>query len=194
LPYSLDKFPHLFGKFKKDIANISVRNLLNEPEKDEMPFPHKDELFLPGMMGFVKSNNSIEFVPTLEDFKFTEEEFARLENYNQREGVDYYPLVGGEDAANKRLNEYLWEKNIVSRHLYSAVSFHFNGDSSPKITPWTSIGCISPRKIFLEIIEYEAMHKRGENKSKDPNSPEPAECFKRDALERLLRVLGFEAS
>ena len=172
LPYSLDKFPHLFGKFKKDIANISIRELLDPPALDEMPFPSKDNLFAPGIIDFIKSNLSIDYVPSLHDFLFKDEDFRILEKYDQRTGRDYFPFKGGEDSGNQRLNEYLWEKDIVLKHHYSKTSFFVNGDFASKLTPWTSIGAISPRKVFMEILKYETKN----------GSSEQTEWFKREML------------
>ena len=172
LPYSLDKFPHLFGKFKKDIANISIRELLDPPALDEIPFPSKENLFAPGIIDFVKSKNNIDYVPNLDDFLFKSEDFKILEKYDQRIGRDLFVFKGGEKSANERLNEYLWEKDIVSKHHYSKTSFFVNGDFAPKLTPWTSIGAISPRKVFMEILKYE--QKNG--------SSEQSEWFKREML------------
>ncbi|CAI2385650.1 unnamed protein product [Moneuplotes crassus] len=68
--------------------------------------------------------------------------------------------------------EYLWDKDIISRHHYSKTSFFMNGDCSPKLTAWTAIGAISPRRVFLEILKYE--NKNG--------SSEQTECVKREML------------
>ena len=169
LPYGLDKFPHLFGKFKKDIANISIRRLLEEPKDGEMPFPDRSQVFREDLE---EQEEMVDYIPDLEDFKFSDEEFAYIKNYDKRTGKDHFLFKGGEDYGNKVLNDYIWEKETVSKYFYSHVSFFINGDFAPKLTPWTSVGAISPRKIFLEILKYE--NKKGNS--------EQTEWFKREML------------
>ena len=162
LPYELEKFPHLFGKFKKDVANIGIRKLLEPPKKGEMEFPES----------VIEDWEDNDYVPKLEEFEYGEEEWEYLKRYDKREGKDHFLFKGGEDYGNQVLKEYIWDKDVVSKYHYAHVSFYINGDFAPKFTPWTSVGALSPRKVFLEILKYEEVK----------GNSEQSEWFKREML------------
>ncbi|GJD10302.1 Cryptochrome DASH [Galdieria sulphuraria] len=60
-----------------------------------------------------------------------------------------YPFRGGEDSAKERLTDYFVKKNglqlIADLENYSGVM-----DSSTKLSPWISIGCVSVRQVYWE--------------------------------------------
>ncbi len=61
---------------------------------------------------------------------------------------------GGETAALKRLNEFIWKTDSVQNYKESRNGLLELNDSS-KFSPWLSQGCLSPRKIYSELKTYE---------------------------------------
>lgn len=63
-------------------------------------------------------------------------------------------MIGGEDAALKRLNEFVWETQSI--RTYKETRDQLTGlNFSSKFSAWLSQGCISPRRIFSEIKRFE---------------------------------------
>lgn len=63
-------------------------------------------------------------------------------------------LLGGEDAAQQRLTEFIWETQSI--RTYKATRDQLTGlNFSSKFSAWLSQGCISPRRIYSEIKRYE---------------------------------------
>ena len=75
---------------------------------------------------------------------------------------DVMNLVGGETAALQRLQEYIWDKELI--HSYKLTRNGMLGkDYSSKFSVYLSLGCISPRTIYQEIKKAEDL--RGANES-----------------------------
>lgn len=63
-------------------------------------------------------------------------------------------LLGGEDAAQQRLAEFIWESHSI--RTYKETRDQLIGlNFSSKFSAWLSQGCISPRRIYSEIKRYE---------------------------------------
>lgn len=63
-------------------------------------------------------------------------------------------MIGGEDAAQQRLTEFIWETQSI--RTYKATRDQLTGlNFSSKFSAWLSQGCISPRRIFSEIKRFE---------------------------------------
>lgn len=63
-------------------------------------------------------------------------------------------LLGGEDAAQERLAEFIWESHSI--RTYKETRDQLTGlNFSSKFSAWLSQGCISPRRIYSEIKRYE---------------------------------------
>ncbi|MFM7595835.1 MAG: DASH family cryptochrome [Flavobacteriales bacterium] len=63
-------------------------------------------------------------------------------------------LLGGEDAAQLRLAEFIWESHSI--RTYKETRDQLTGlNFSSKCSAWLSQGCISPRRIYSEIKRYE---------------------------------------
>ncbi len=63
-------------------------------------------------------------------------------------------MIGGEDAAQQRLVEFIWESHAI--RTYKETRDQLTGlNFSSKCSAWLSQGCISPRRIYSEIKRYE---------------------------------------
>jgi len=93
------------------------------------------------------------------DFKFSAEEVKQAEKGDKR---TCYPFKGGEGAALKRLEEYLFERKAVGH--YSATRNNLIGANySSKLSPWLANGTLSARKVYHETKRFEKEEKKNES-------------------------------
>ncbi|MDI9864745.1 DASH family cryptochrome [Flectobacillus sp. DC10W] len=125
LPFDIDQLPDVFTQFRNRVEkSCKVRSCFDTPYA---------LLF--------KTNVSIGTMPTAES----------LLGYTSDATTHY---VGGEDAANQRLKEYIWEQDLLK--VYKETRNEMLGmDFSSKFSVWLANGCISPRHIYQQAQEYE---------------------------------------
>ncbi|MCC5930564.1 MAG: DASH family cryptochrome [Cyclobacteriaceae bacterium] len=68
------------------------------------------------------------------------------------QGNNFY--AGGESNGLKRLQYYLWESDLLKNYKETRNGL-LGWDYSSKFSPWLALGCLSPRRIFYEIKNYE---------------------------------------
>ncbi|MFC2187520.1 DASH family cryptochrome [Fulvivirgaceae bacterium LMO-SS25] len=73
-----------------------------------------------------------------------------------------FPFAGGEKTALERVKYYLWESNLITEYKETRNGL-IGTDYSSKLSPWLSLGCISPRYIYFEIIRYEKERKKNQS-------------------------------
>lgn len=81
--------------------------------------------------------------PEVFDLSFSEESSKAFVEFN-----------GGESNGLERLNEYIWEKDKLREYKETRNGL-LGEDYSSKFSPWLAHGCISPRRIYEEVKEYE---------------------------------------
>lgn len=129
LPFPVKDIPDTFAVFKKRIERDShVRACFDAPAT--IPFPEDLQAGT---------------VPTLEELGFTE---PKADNRAVLE------FKGGEKAGLERLHEYIWEKELIKNYKNTRNGL-LGADYSSKLSPWLSLGCLSPRKVYHEIKAYE---------------------------------------
>lgn len=62
-------------------------------------------------------------------------------------------FIGGETEALKRLQKYFFNNSQASISKVKTGSVYT--DCSSKLSPWLSVGCISPRQVYWEVIKHE---------------------------------------
>jgi deoxyribodipyrimidine photo-lyase len=130
LPYPIKNLPDVFTDFRKEAEKtVKARASFATPARILVP-PDVDT----GEM------------PTLEDLGLTEGET------DTRRSVLAYR--GGENEGLKRLDDYLWQKNLLKTYKETRNGM-LGGDYSSKFSAWLALGCLSPRKIYEEIRLYE---------------------------------------
>jgi deoxyribodipyrimidine photo-lyase len=69
---------------------------------------------------------------------------------------NHYPeLFGGETRALAQLKYYLWETDLIS--TYKETRNGLDGwEFSSKLSAWLAQGCISPKRIYYELSQYES--------------------------------------
>lgn len=129
LPFSLDKIPELFTKFRQAVENnVTVKEPMFSPKK------------LPALPDIEMGN-----LPILSDFGL------ELPDFDSRSVLRF---KGGETAAIERLNHYFWQKNCL-KHYKETRNGMLGADYSSKFSPWLALGCISARFIYQQVQEYE---------------------------------------
>eukprot|EP00928_Gymnodinium_smaydae_P002568 TRINITY_DN10920_c0_g1_i1.p1 TRINITY_DN10920_c0_g1~~TRINITY_DN10920_c0_g1_i1.p1 ORF type:complete len:536 (+),score=99.06 TRINITY_DN10920_c0_g1_i1:172-1779(+) len=146
--------PLMFTQFKNRAESRGrIREPLNAPQKlpgllQPEAIAQKDELA-----------SAFKFLPTLEQLGYTAAEAAAAQEDDPR-GV--MPFEGGEDAALHRLKSWMFDSDRLKEYFEIRNGMLGEGYSS-KLSPWLALGCISPRRIWLEAQRYE--RERVKNKS-----------------------------
>ncbi len=129
LPFPIKDIPDLFSKFRKKVEREGTVRAVFES-------PQKIE---------IPQHLEQSSLPTLVDLGFEDSEVS----------ID---VNGGETEGLKRLEEYIWETDYLKNYKQrrNLLSGLYN---SSRLSPWLSLGCLSPRKVYWELKNYE--RKRG---------------------------------
>jgi len=128
LPFPVTHSPDTFTSFRKEVEKfVRVRVPLAAPNK----LPALDDSLDIGVM------------PSLAEIG-GEVDSVRVNAFN-----------GGETAALKQLNYYLWESDHISQYKKTRNEM-LGWDFSSKMSPYLAQGCISPKMIYAELKRYEA--------------------------------------
>lgn len=130
LPFSIPRMPDVFADFRKKIERES---------KVELPLESPSSISFP-------SGIEVGELPALSDL--TSETYFHDDR-------DLNNFIGGETQALKHLHDYVWVNQDV-RHYHDTRNGLLGKNFSSKLSPWLSLGCISPRKIYSEIKAFES--------------------------------------
>jgi deoxyribodipyrimidine photo-lyase len=64
------------------------------------------------------------------------------------------PFEGGETRGRERVQTYLWERDKLRTYKETRNGL-LGADYSSKLSPWLSLGCLSPRWVHAEAERYE---------------------------------------
>lgn len=84
-------------------------------------------------------------IPTLESLGFVSVE------PDERAAIQH---VGGETAALARLDAYFWKRDKIRTYKYTRNGL-LGEDYSSKFSAWLAYGCLSPRRIYWQLRQYE---------------------------------------
>jgi deoxyribodipyrimidine photo-lyase len=129
LPFPVKRIPELFTDFRKSIEREStVRSCIDTPQiiSPITPIPFTQ-------------------LPCLQHLGLTEIAVDKRTVLN---------FKGGENEGLARLEDYLWTKNLLKNYKGTRNEM-LGANYSTKFSAWLAIGCISPRKIYEEVIRYE---------------------------------------
>ena len=148
LPFKIENLPHVFTDFRRKVENpkLIVRPLLKLS-------PNEKKLISSRVVNLIQDENALGKTPDLKVLGYTDEEISEMmENLKDPRSVLHFK--GGEDEALARLNDYLWTQDRLK--TYKETRNGLVGEAySSKLSPWLSLGCISPRKIYHEVKRYE---------------------------------------
>jgi deoxyribodipyrimidine photo-lyase len=136
LPFPVGKTPDIYTKFRKEIENIvPVRPLFPTPT-------HLKKYSYPS-----------DSLPTLADIGI------KTPPFDSRACMVF---EGGETAGLRRLNEYFWQKDLLKTYKETRNGL-IGADYSSKFSPWLSLGCLSPRYIYEQVMLYEQQRVKNES-------------------------------
>jgi len=142
LPYNeLKQVPDVFTPFRKKMEDrCGVRELLPIPKKGDLPF--------------IGKNFGEEHAEALARLPSLPELSAELPLELQQEARRVLHFQEGERAAPARLKHYVWDTDSIARYFETR-----NGmlvvDYSTKLSPWLSLGSLSPCQVFWEVKRYQ---------------------------------------
>ena len=129
LPFPIKDIPDTFTIFRKKIEKESAI-------RAEYPMPE-----------------NIAFIPVIDEGRIPDLKELGISNI-RKNPASCIPFEGGEKAALSRLNHYIWETESIlsykeTRNALTGVNF------SSGLSPYLSLGCISPRRVYHEIKKFE---------------------------------------
>lgn len=142
LPFHIEDLPDVYAKFRHTVqTRCQVRRPLDAPKR----FPS-----LPSHIGtHPTAACPVGQVPTLKQLGLSDP----AETTSGSVGPTLPGFNGGESEALQRLAEYVQEcDNNANSHSFISVDTDF----SCKISPWLSLGCVSPRKIYADLGQTHA--------------------------------------
>ena len=85
------------------------------------------------------------------------------QSHGESEREAYYSrLVGGETAAQRQVDYYLWENDLLAS--YKETRNGLDGwDFSSKLSAWLAHGCISPTTVLASINDYESQRTKNDS-------------------------------
>ncbi|CAE7601480.1 unnamed protein product [Symbiodinium sp. CCMP2456] len=135
----VNEVPTSFQDKRKDKSHMGVRPCLPDLTPGALPLPEAGA----GL------DFDMVFEPEWEDLPFEKP----VEEPEVPEAAAHQ-FEGGEIAALGRLQYYLFETDLVANYFETRNGM-LGSDYSTKFAPWLAFGCLSPRKIFEQIREYE---------------------------------------
>ncbi|MFN3194070.1 MAG: DASH family cryptochrome [Aureliella sp.] len=137
LPFAVQDLPETFSQFRKEV------------ESDFLVARPVDVEFDPDCSPVQASLPISEGARAIEDLSV----FAKLDcTHDRRAALEFQ---GGENQAWKRLQFYIWDKDLLRSYKITRNGM-LGGDYSSKLSPWLAHGCISPRQIYAEVQRYES--------------------------------------
>ncbi len=128
LPFDLHDLPGVFTQFRQRVERgATVRAPVDAPVKLSTP------AIDPGAL------------PTLASLGLSEP---------PSDSRVLFRASGGEVAARERLQHYVWNADRL-RIYKDTRNGMLSVDDSTKLSPWLSMGCISPRRVWSEVQRYE---------------------------------------
>ncbi len=138
LPFPVAQLPDVFTQFRKKVEQRSTIYAPLPAPKRLPPFP---TAIAPGDL------------PTWEDLGLS----APVPDHRAS-----LRFIGGESAGLARLHYYIWEADRL-RVYKETRNGMLRADDSSKFSPWLALGCLSPRRIYQAVQDYEAERVKNES-------------------------------
>lgn len=131
LPFSIEEMPDVFSPFRR---KIEKSNFIRRPQSAPISFPVKVSHF--------------DYESAIQALLVNADQGSHLSPLGQE------MLVGGEDNANKQLDYYLFDTDLIA--TYKETRNQLDGwDFSSKLSAWLANGSISPATVAEKIHRYE---------------------------------------
>jgi len=130
LPWALPDVPRVFTDFRRRVEhNVRVRAPLAPPRR--LTAPEVDP-------GVIPSLHALSLTEPIDDPR------------------TLFRPDGGEANAHARLEHYLFATDRVRTYRETRNGMLAVDDSS-KLSPWLAMGCLSPRRVWAEVMRYESL-------------------------------------
>ncbi|MBW4485093.1 MAG: DASH family cryptochrome [Tildeniella torsiva UHER 1998/13D] len=137
LPFAINRLPEVFTQFRKQVEQRSTVDVT-------LPTPTK----LPPL-----PQVNLGTMPTLEDFGL------EAANADSRAVLTF---EGGETFGLARLNHYVWEADCLKTYKQTRNGM-VGADYSSKLSAWLALGCLSPRRAYETVQQYETERIRNDS-------------------------------
>lgn len=129
IPYATDRIPAVFTTFRKGVEHKGrIRTPMATPEQ----FPSLPAID-PGPIPCLKALG-ISPPPV--------------------EVQSAWPFAGGETEGLRRLKHFIWESESILSYKTTRNGM-LGADYASKLSPWLALGCLSPRRVWQEIKQFE---------------------------------------
>lgn len=129
LPMPAPAMPEIFTAFRKRVEiDANVRKLIETPERVPCP-PIEAPGEIPGLAALGLEAPAPDSRAVL-------------------------AFRGGESAALERLDAYFWQNDQLKVYKETRNGL-LGADYSSKFSAWLALGCLSPRKVYHEVLRYE---------------------------------------
>ncbi|MBP5981827.1 MAG: DASH family cryptochrome [Halomonas sp.] len=133
LPFKLDELPESFSAFRRCVEKYcTIPKALAAP------------VTLPGWPDASRGFPPLKSVC----------EYSANWQPDERQGFVY---VGGENAANERLHQYIWRQNGPAKYKKTRNGL-LGADFSTRFSPWLARGCLSARQANDAVNRWETLH------------------------------------
>jgi len=130
LPFDISRVPEVFTQFRKKVERDSTVDAGFSTPDQLPPLPLED----------------VGALPTLEDLGLSKPE------YDDRAVLRF---EGGETSGLRRLQHYVWDADCLKAYKQTRNGM-VGADYSSKLSAWLAMGCLSPRRVFKTVHQYEA--------------------------------------
>ncbi len=137
LPFEIPQLPGVFTQFRKRVEKSSTVDSTCLRPRQLPPLPAVDA----------------GEIPSLADLGLTEPK------HDHRAVLSF---EGGERAGLDRLQHYLWDTDGLKSYKQTRNGM-LGPDYSSKLSPWLALGCLSPRRVFETVQQYEQERVRNDS-------------------------------
>lgn len=137
LPFEIGKLPEIFTHFRKQV------------EQQSTPTPaRRSPIRLPALPDI-----EVGRLPTLADLGL------ELPALDDRAAMVFQ---GGETSGLNRVHHYIWQSDCLKTYKETRNGM-LGADYSSKLSPWLSLGCLSPRYLYEQVQQYETERVRNDS-------------------------------
>ncbi|MBS8268299.1 DASH family cryptochrome [Halomonas litopenaei] len=140
LPMTLDEVPASWSAFRRRLGEASPRSHSRPAPATQPAWPERAPRGLPSLQRLSREADALNDVPDSAGLAF----------------------VGGEAPAWQRLDDVVWESDLLATYQQTRNGLIGAGFSS-RLSPWLALGCVSATQVLEALREWE--DRRGANAS-----------------------------
>jgi deoxyribodipyrimidine photo-lyase len=154
LPFAVSDLPEVFTSFRKQVEDVAKVAPARAVPNTLPPLPE----LRPDELGAVPTSAELIAASGLP----AGGGYAEVSSAGAGVNRSALPFVGGETTGLARMHDYIWQSDCLRRYKETRNGMKSANDST-KLSPWLALGCVSPRRLYENIQDYE--HKRVRNDS-----------------------------